>query len=245
MLFDEEGEIRKYLGYRHVTGIKAWKALEKARYIQSLLPSLDSSYSFDKKCAELAKQIGSRRDYVKRQLVGISIYDRIEEDSFFKIPDLDDTTFHFVNLTDSLNRPNIAKFFNVDFNKENPLEKLSYKNVKDWTHWLFEKNTENTTRLRGTSNNLSKLDKIVANKEALDAFRQGVPLKKALEYTEDLADMFHDSVFKSSEYLAQADQVVHKVDKKEFKDSVNEELRNIVRLCKKIRMAIEDVEDEF
>ena len=32
LVFDDEKEILRYLGFRHITGIKAWSALQKARY---------------------------------------------------------------------------------------------------------------------------------------------------------------------------------------------------------------------
>ena len=34
--FEKKDDILKYLGYRHITGIKSWKLLEKARYLAKL-----------------------------------------------------------------------------------------------------------------------------------------------------------------------------------------------------------------
>ena len=36
LIFEDKDEILKYLGYRHITGIKSWKLLEKARYLAKL-----------------------------------------------------------------------------------------------------------------------------------------------------------------------------------------------------------------
>src|SRR5690606_2419857 len=36
LVFDDENEILRYLGFRHITGIKAWSALQKARYAERM-----------------------------------------------------------------------------------------------------------------------------------------------------------------------------------------------------------------
>jgi hypothetical protein len=61
LVFDDENEILRYLGFRHITGIKAWSALQKARYAERM-------YQKYKKLPEddglrlLARETGSRRD---------------------------------------------------------------------------------------------------------------------------------------------------------------------------------------
>ena len=57
LVFDSEEEINKYLGYRHITGIKEWKLLEKARYLYSLWESLYADCSIDEAAREIAKMM--------------------------------------------------------------------------------------------------------------------------------------------------------------------------------------------
>ena len=53
--FKERNEILDYLGYRHITGIKQWSSLAKAKYLKELRERKpDMSFK------ELAKSIGSR-----------------------------------------------------------------------------------------------------------------------------------------------------------------------------------------
>ena len=66
LVFENESEIRDYLGYRHITGIKEWKLLEKAKYLYDLYHTNYQGENFSDSCRELAKSIGSRRDYVER-----------------------------------------------------------------------------------------------------------------------------------------------------------------------------------
>src|SRR5690606_11897920 len=36
LVFEDKNKILKYLGFRHITGIKSWRLLEKARYLYDL-----------------------------------------------------------------------------------------------------------------------------------------------------------------------------------------------------------------
>lgn len=64
LVFDSEDEIRKYLGYRHITGIKSWGLSEKARYLSELKDSQFANKTFKNACSDLAKTIGSTKNYV-------------------------------------------------------------------------------------------------------------------------------------------------------------------------------------
>lgn len=193
LIFDNEQEIHKYLGFKHITGIKEWRLLEKARYLYGLKKTLFAGKNIIQASREIAKMIGSRMDYVKRILIGYDVYLLIEDENFYKIRDLDDTTFYFNYIMDSLNKDNIRKFIGIDFDNEQPIVDISQENLKKWTHWLFEKNDQNRTRLIGDSSNLSDLNAILGNKAALEAFdTKGYTLERAGELTGEL-----DTIFKN------------------------------------------------
>ena len=46
LVFEKESEIHNYLGYRHITGIKEWRLLEKARYLSGLRSNNFKSLNF-------------------------------------------------------------------------------------------------------------------------------------------------------------------------------------------------------
>jgi len=242
LVFEEGGQIHNYLGYRHITGIKEWKLLEKARYLTSLRNDNFSDADIHQASRAIAKIIGSSLDYVRRILVGFQIYRQIEDEKFYKIRDLGDTTFHFNYIADSLNKVNVREFLGVDFSLTNPAENLNPKEVQTWATWLFEKNDQNKTRLTGTSNDLSKLNKILANEQAKAAFEKGLELERAYELTEDLNEIFKDSIVKSSQYLEQADHVVHRIH--EFYPELEEDLLSIRKLTQKIKNAKDSSADE-
>ena len=94
LVFIEKKEILKYLGFRHITGIKTWKLLAKARYLSELKLAKFPNIPISQSSRDLAKMIGSRRDYVERLLIGFEIYQIIENEDFFSIPKLEEQTFH-------------------------------------------------------------------------------------------------------------------------------------------------------
>src|SRR5690606_14155329 len=72
-IFDKREDILAYLGYRHVTGVKSWGALPKAKYLFELFQLIKENISLKEKCQLLAKQIGSRGDYVLRLLTSYQL----------------------------------------------------------------------------------------------------------------------------------------------------------------------------
>jgi hypothetical protein len=242
LVFDSESEIHNYLGYRHITGVKEWKLLEKARYLYNLKESNFNSLPIDHAARQIAKMIGSRRDYVRRILIGFDIYKTIEDQGFYRITDLNDTTFYFNYIADSLNKPNITKFLGIDFDIQNPIESLNVGHLQKWTEWLFKKNDQLVTRLNGSSSDLNKLNSIVDNEVALAAFEAGASLNAAYELTEDLSLLFRNLIMGSLQKLEQADSIVHRIN--DFYDDLEDDLKTIRRLITKIKNSKDSAEDE-
>lgn len=245
LLFSDKEDILNYLGYRHITGVKSWRLLEKARYLFELRNKNYSDLDFYTACRNLAKMIGSRRDYVARIVAGFEIYKAIEDNAFYGIHGLDDTSFYFNYLADGLNRTNIKTFLNVDLESESPIANLNHKNLKKLTFWFFEKNSEGRTRVKGDSSGLNKLNKVLGHTEALEAFdEKKVSLNNAYELTSGLDEVFVNHIKKSIQSLENADRISHKV--KEFYADLYEDLRVIRTLTKKINdVRSEKEEDEF
>ena len=243
VVFDDEQEIHRYLGFRHITGVQPWNLRQKAEYLASLGQELFHNLPLDQACRELAKIIGSRRDYVKRLLVGFRIYTTIKESGFFGIRGLDDERFYFSNIADSLSRPNIATYLGVDMESDDPVGKLSIPHLRQWTHWLFETFGQNETRLKGTSEDLSILSAILGNESATRAFsEQKRSLQEAFELTTDLGDLFRRSIAKAVAGLEQADRITHKLDV--FYPGLSDDLKVIARLVNKLRDAKKEKEIE-
>ena len=238
MIFNNEQEIHKYLGFKHITGIKEWRLLEKARYLYGLKETLFPDKNIIQASKEIAKMIGSRMDYVRRVLVGFEVYRVIEEEkNFYSIRDFNDKSFYFNYIVDSLNHTNIRNFLGIDFDSSHPVQNLSNENLSKWTHWLFEKNDQNKTRLIGNSSNLNDLNAILGNKAALDAFdNKGYTLERAKEFTGELDAIFKNFIIGAYQNLEKADSLVIKV--KDFYIDLDDDLKSIKLLSDKIKTAV-------
>src|SRR5690606_19276166 len=143
--FESRSDVLGYLGYKHITGVQPWDSLAKAKYLKQLLDTLPED-SFSNHCKTLAKIIGSKGNYVRLLLVGVSIYDKIEDENFYEIPSLNEETFSFGTFYTAIGRENIANYVGVVFSDEEPTANVDKSNLKDITKWLFEKNSEGYTR---------------------------------------------------------------------------------------------------
>lgn len=239
LIFETEDEIRKYLGFRHITGIKPWGLTEKAKYLFQLYLDLYADECLEFASQELAKKIGSRRDYVKRVIVAYKLYLIIEDEGFYKIKDLDDTTFYVGYLVDAISKNNIADFLNIDMTSEKPLVKLNKTALKELTHWFFEKNDQNKTRLKGKSADLYKLNSILGNDVAKQAFEEGRDLERSFELTEDINTIFLQNIQSALYSLEQADSVIHKLN--DIYSSLEDDLVQIRKLTSKIKQTKDEL----
>lgn len=246
LVFDEKNEILKYLGFRHITGIKSWRLLEKARYLSDLKSREFESVGFLLACREIAKMIGSSSSYTRRLLTGFSIYKLVEDEGFYEIDNLNDTRFHLNYFVDALNKENIRNFLKVDFNIEDPIKHLDENNLKLLTHWWFEK-TEGRSRVIGDSEGLKMLDAVIGNAISLKAFRDdGATIEDAYDLTGEIDLLFKKEVESALTSLERADSYSNKVD--DFYAGIYEDLKGIREIALKIRnyqLQKESQEDDF
>ena len=98
----------QYLGFRHISGVQRWDPLAKARYLRMLYQETEGEP--DARYAEVASEIGSRRDTVQKNLDALAAYEKIEEKKFFGIQDLNEERFRFGVFYTALSNPKIATF---------------------------------------------------------------------------------------------------------------------------------------
>ena len=243
IVFSSREDINKYLGYRHVTGVKSWGILQKARYLTELKKE-HVTLSFSKQCRELAKSIGSRSDHVRKLLVAYELYESIEDNGFYKIKGLDETTIFF-NYADSLSRDAIRNFIGVDIKSENPAEDINHENLEELTKWFFEKNDQNKARVLGDSTHLIMLDKILENPEARDYFRTGSgTIHDAYQIVSVSSESFNHEIDMALAGLKRAQNIIHKVEKNKNSEAVKTRLKEIFMLAKNMKSIVESAEDE-
>jgi ParB-like nuclease domain len=208
-ILKERSEVENYLAFRHVTGVKQWPVISKARYLNHLFqqkPIKNISVYKD-----LAKEIGSKAPYVRRLLTGYKAFEIIQSRKYYNIPDLDEENFDLSLITDAITmHSSLAEFMGIDMESETPFENLSQERLKEVTEWLYQKLSNGKTRI-GDNRNLRVLNKVIQNIEARESFISGEKnLKEASELT-DLADEnIRLYLTKALQNLVEAQKIVHR-----------------------------------
>ena len=204
----------QYLGFRHISGVQRWDPLAKARYLKSLFEQ--ASGEPKERCREVAREIGSRRDAVRRNLDALAAYEAIAKRDFFGIDDLNEGSFRFGTFYTAIANAEIASFVGVreeDGSATHPIVNptfLKKEPLKELTEWMFKKNNQGSTCL-GESRNIPKLSAIIANPNALEKLRQDVPLESAFSATIDNKEEFLRDIVNAIEHLKKANSNLHSV----------------------------------
>ncbi|HCD6481590.1 TPA: ParB N-terminal domain-containing protein, partial [Klebsiella pneumoniae] len=64
LVYKNREDVLRYIGYRHITGVKEWDALSKAKYLKELSDTFYQGKDHDVLFKSLAKEIGSKPYYV-------------------------------------------------------------------------------------------------------------------------------------------------------------------------------------
>ncbi len=239
LVFNDRSDITKYLGFVHVTGKLSWGLMQKAAYIFEMYQDIRTS-NFVDDCRMIAKTIGSKSSYISRLILAYSLYNIIEDNAFYSIEGLSDTTLYLNYFVDGLNKESIRNFLGInafdDLNQEVELEHL-----KELTTWWF-KTSEGVSRVKGDSDSLKKLNAILGNESALEAFRDGASLEKAYSMTSDFESQFVSAISNSLSELERADSLVINVTS--YYSTIQEDLKSIRKLAKKISDYVKEQTDD-
>jgi hypothetical protein len=232
--FEKRDDILNYLGYRHVTGIREWGPLEKARYVDQLIARMrKEGEEVDYK--ELARRIGSRTDYVRRLLDGLAVFRYAVDRRFYDLEGLDESSIDFSLLTTALGFNNLAAFVGLqpeDRADDYRTMHLDDDNLKDLFAWMYVERPTGGTVL-GESRQIARLAKIVAEPNAVAALRIGEPLSVAASWTDEPAGQFRDSLRDARVRLERALQRAPQV--REVTDGDFDVLAEIARITADIR----------
>lgn len=207
------------LGYRHITGIKQWDPLAKARYIEELLEEFGTGTDTDADYNTVAEMVGSRIHYVRRFLDTLTAYDLIEQNDFFGIDGLDESTIEFSVLLTAVGYGAIHAFLSAYDETEDKLDfhstidPIELKNLELLTRWLFEKDSDGNTRIE-ESRNIRKLNEIVEHPQALMRFTGGAKIDIAYRLTSGAEQDFAQYINDAESSLAGAASLVANVDLK-------------------------------
>lgn len=201
-LIGSRNEIGNYLGFRHISGLKAWPVIGKARYLHFLFRQKTFGPNIYK---ELAREIGSKAPYVKRLLLAYEAFIKIGQNRIeYGLRDFSEDNFGLSIIADCFSYRAIADYINLNDDLPNPLNNINEQNFTHLVRWLYVIR-DNGTTIIGESRNLQKLAKVLAFKHATEILLQTGNLEDAYQFTdagnENLLNALRNSVEQTQEIL--------------------------------------------
>lgn len=182
IVYPTRREVLQYLGYRHITGIKQWDSLSKARYLAQLRDEFYPGLEKAKQLKALANDIGSKPDYVGKLLTALSCYKRAEDNKFFDLP-VRAEDIEFSLLTTALYYKQIYTWLGLESSTDIEMSNLNADNLESAFAWMFAKDQQGRTIL-GESRNLKELACIVESADAIQVLKDTGRLSEAFLYTD-------------------------------------------------------------
>jgi hypothetical protein len=196
LIYENRESLLAFLGYRHITGVKQWGALQKAKYLKQI-----QDYNSETSFSDLAKLIGSRTDYVARLLTALALYEHISSADFYKIENLNDETINFSFLTTALSFSNITRHLGLENDRNPQLNNLHTERLKWLVEVMFKETANGQTRL-GESRNIKNLATIIGHPQALEKFNTNLSIDDALLWTDEPSEMFRQLLAEAREKLS-------------------------------------------
>lgn len=235
LLFKKENQILRYLGFRHITGIKSWSALQKARYVQRLRNENYGELSYADGLKLLARETGSKPSYMGQMLTALALYERAERENFYEL-ELDSNDIDFSVLSTALSYSNIIIYLGLEGRTDIEQTNLNVKHLKNLFLWLFVTRS-NQKSVVGESRNLKKLAAVVASPTAVKELLKDGILDEAFEYSKGPATALTEALTHAEKRLNTAWQWIPKVS--DLNQDHQDRSENIARTAKAVRSAIE------
>lgn len=236
IIFEERRDILRYLGYRHITGAKRWDSLSKARYLKQLQENFFDEYARDEQLRAIAREIGSRSDYVAQMLTGLTVYNKAKEDNnFYGLQHVKEEDVEFSLLTTALSYNSLASHIGLKSRVDMDASTLNRDNTRDLFSWMYAQDVQGNTTL-GESRNLKKLAAVVSNPVSLEVLKSQGNLDNAYIYSEGPAKAFSRVLTDAENMLRSA--YVMLPDVKEIGTTHSEQVKKIMALVDDIESSV-------
>lgn len=202
ILYSKREDVLDYLGYRHITGVKDWGALEKARYLDQLYQLHIEKTPVDQIYAKLAKMIGSRADYVSKLHTALKLYDKANNNAYYGA-DIQEEDISFSWFPTALGYKELVKYIGLS-SLDGTLDKLNEDHYEKIFTWMFSPQKAVIKESRQISN-LAKITVFPAAVERLD---KGASIDEALLYTSAPSDAFISMLQEAQKKLKQAIETI-------------------------------------
>lgn len=203
IVFTTRREILDHLGFRHITGIKEWSPLAKARYVRQLAERA-AAEGTELSNQQLARMIGSKGWYVARLLTALGLFETLVGAGALDglgVDEEDDVPFSLLLV--ALGRPKIVEYLGLASAAESRLDGLNPDALQSVARWMFKRDEDGGTAL-GESRNMKYLAQAVTSPASREALDQGASVQQAAVLALDPAAVFRIALKEANRQLALA-----------------------------------------
>lgn len=183
IVYKTREEVLRYIGYRHITGVKEWDSLSKAKYLKELYVTFYEGTNKSKAdiLKGLSKEIGSKAYYVGMLLTALHLYEVAAEDDFFDLP-MTEKDVDFSYITTALGYSSLTEWLNLEDRKDFDCDDIEEDNLKNLFAWCFVRDQQGRT-IVGESRRISDLATIVEYPRAIENLLKSSNIDEAFLYT--------------------------------------------------------------
>lgn len=200
-------ELIPVLGYRHIAGIEMWDPLAKAIFISGLVDQKGKSADF----AEIAREIGKRSDFVRKQYITHRTYLQARDVFHIDVSELEKTYSVFYRAITG--NPRIAQFIGLSKSKspwalKRPVPPRMADALVELIGYIH--GTEKVEPVITDSRQLTKLGEVLASKRALNNLRVNRKLERAHELSIDEMQRLLENLALASDCLDETLKYAHR-----------------------------------
>lgn len=227
ILYEKRESILDYLGYRHITGVKDWGALEKARYLDQLYTVHIANTDTENIYKKLAKMIGSKASYLKNLHMALKLYEYANDEAYFQTG-IKEKDVNFSWITTVLGLAGITEYIGYDKNNVG-IENINKKNFEKVFIWMYDKEKG----VISESRELTKLSSILSCKKATEKLEKGATLSEAILFTSEPEEAFLKLLRNAKSQLEQAKASIEQLNgKPELSDDLLNDIEKLSRTIK-------------
>jgi hypothetical protein len=176
LIYKRRGELLDYLGFRHISGVKEWKAEAKARYLWQLITSENIDF------ARAARRVGSTAPAVRRQVEAYCVLNQGVRNRISVEP----AQRWFGLFYNALQDPGVRRYLalpekgELQKPKKNPIPPTRLGRLENVVYWLFG-DDDRRRRVVRESRRIRDLGKVLLNPGAVKVLLDSEDLDLALK----------------------------------------------------------------
>lgn len=191
--FEKRRDVLKYLGFRHISGPRRWEPLSKARYLADLIKNFYEDEEQDAQLRAVAKDIGSRRDYVAQLLTTLNLYDRAKGQNFYDLQRVREEDISFSLLSTALSYTNILNYLKLPSREVVDVSSVDDAHAKELFSWMFAQDQSGETVL-GESRRLKTLAAVLGSDRATSELQDKSNLEQAYLFSDGPNEAFNTTL---------------------------------------------------